>query len=281
MKALAKLESYSRPFVLAIGLVLIALIGILDVVTGYELSFSLFYLIPIGLIAWIAGRRMGIAAAVVGALVWLLADIQARQPVSQGLTVVWNALIRLGFFLVVTLLLAEVKNLLEREKILSRTDFVSGAVSAGQFHALLQLEIDRFVRYGHPFSVAYVDIDDFKALNDKFGHTQGDQILRSVVAELKGGLRKTDVVARLGGDEFAVLLPETDQKRSPLVISRIQQDLVTKMADRGWGATFSIGTVAFLVAPKTTDEAIKLADELMYSVKRSGKNGVKFSVHEA
>lgn len=87
------------------------------------------------------------------------------------------------------------------------------------------MEIDRLHRYGRPFTVAYIDLDNFKAVNDQFGHAIGDRVLCTVVSSLKKYMRKTDVCARLGGDEFALLLPETDHEFARLVISKIQGEL--------------------------------------------------------
>lgn len=281
MKAIGRLDNRSPLFWALIGLVLIAAVGELDLLTGYEFAFSLFYLLPICLLVWFAGRGLGIAAAVVSAIVWMLADIAAGQHYSQSLMSVWNAAIRFGFFAVITVLLAKVKELLKHEQNLSRTDHLTGATSRGSFYVLLQSEIDRSVRYKHSFAVAYVDIDGFKTINDTLGHNTGDQVLRGVVDGIKRRLRQSDVVARLGGDEMAILLLETDERAAQLAISRIQQDLMADMKKRGWRVTFSIGTVVFKAAPATTDEAVRLADELMYEVKRSGKDGARFSTYGA
>ena len=163
------------------------------------------------------------------------------------------------------------KSVLEREQFSSRTDHLTGAASSGYFQILLRSEMDRSTRYGHPFTLAYLDLDDFKGINDKFGHTTGDQVLQVVVDQLKRQLRKTDVVARLGGDEFAILLPETDERMAPIVIARTQHGLSDTMAKSNWSVTFSIGVMTFPTSPDTPNDAIRLVDELMYDVKRHGK----------
>jgi len=252
-------------------------IGVLDYLTGYELAFSLFYLLPISLLTWLTGRRLGVLMALFSALVWLLADVFAGNAYSNPVIYFWNTLIRLGFFLIVVFLLTALRNSLEHERELSRVDSLTGAVNFRSFSAILQMEIDRTRRYQRPFTIAYIDIDNFKAINDQFGHTTGDRLLRTFVQYTQTSLRKTDIVARLGGDEFAILLPETGQEAAAAFFSRIQKGLLEEMQQAGWPVTFSIGVLTCLEAPQSIDEVIRLADDLMYSVKRDGKNAVTYS----
>ena len=276
---IASLENWSKPTWAMIGFFLIAVVGFLDFLTGYEISFSLFYLIPISLVVWFAGRRLGITASIVGAMIELMADILSGVRYSQPAFFLWNTAFRFGFYIIVTLLLARLKQALEHERNLSRTDYLTGATSTGFFYNLLQMEIDHFHRYEHPFTLAYVDIDNFKTINDRFGHTTGDMVLRTVVTYARNGLRKTDIVARLGGDEFAIFLPETDQKTARIVISKIQQGFLDKMRERNWPVTFSIGLMTFITAPASTNELVKIVDDLMYTVKNNGKNAISYSVY--
>lgn len=272
-------EKWSKPIWVMMGFILIVGLGLLDFITGYEISFSLFYLLPISLVVWFAGKRFGIAASIVSAAVWLLADVLSGNHYSHAIIYFWNSAIRFGFFIIVTLLLTELKTALEHEKNLSRTDRLTGAMSMDFFYNLLQAEIYRFQRYKHIFTVAYVDLDNFKAVNDEFGHSVGDTVLRTVVNHVRNGLRKTDIVARLGGDEFAILLPETDQITAQVAMSKIQQSLLSEMKKSNWPETFSIGAITINASPGTANELIKLADNLMYTVKSNGKNAINYSVY--
>jgi diguanylate cyclase (GGDEF)-like protein len=277
MDLLAGLEKRSKLFWTIIGYALITVVGFVDYLTGYEISFSLFYLIPISLLAWFAGRRFGIAAAIASALVWLLADISTGQVYSHPGIYYWNSSVRFSFFIIVTLLITAVARMLEREKEFANIDHLTGAVNLRNFCEILQGEIERANRYKHPFSLAYLDLDNFKAINDQFGHSVGDKVLAAVVGETKQLLRKTDTVARLGGDEFAFLLPESDQKAARSAISKIHYGLIEAMGRKQWPVTFSIGVMTFMIPPDSADEAVKLADDLMYAVKDQGKNATIFS----
>jgi diguanylate cyclase (GGDEF)-like protein len=126
-------------------------------------------------------------------------------------------------------------------------------------------------RYGHPLVLAYIDIDNFKAVNDSRGHAEGDRILRSVAATLTESVRSTDLVGRLGGDEFALLLPETAEAGAEAVLAKVRAHLEGAAAGGSWPIGFSIGAAAFAVSPPDLEAAIGLADSLMLSVKREGK----------
>ena len=252
-------------------------IGILDYLTGYEMAFSLFYLLPISMVAWLTGRRLGILIALVSALVWSLADVLAGNSYTHPVIFFWNTLIRLSFFVIVVFLLASLKNALEHERELGRIDSLTGAFNFRYFSAILQMEVDRTRRYQRPFTVAYIDIDNFKIINDQYGHSAGDRVLCTFVNYARKSLRKSDSIARLGGDEFAFLLPETNQEAASLFITRIQNGLLEEMQQNHWPVTFSIGVLSCAEAPQSVDEVIKLADDLMYSVKKDGKNAISYA----
>ena len=194
---------------------------------------------------------------------------------------IWNAATGLGFFLVVALLLTKLKKSLTSERELARTDFLTGAANPRAFYELAQMEINRARRYGHPFSVAYFDADNFKTVNDQLGHHVGSQLLIRVVEVVKRNLRTTDVVARLGGDEFAVLLPETGVAEAKAVAQKLREKLSTEMLESGWTVTFSVGLLTCADPPHTADEMIKIADGLMYEVKNGGKDAIRHEVLRA
>jgi len=279
MKIIESFGRRNKYFWVVAGLILIAGVGFIDYMTGYELSFSLFYLIPISLLAWFTGRRFGIAASLISAFVWLIAEITAGRTYTHPAIYFWNSSVRFSFFIIVTLLLATLGKMLKREKELSSIDYLTKAVNSRLFSEILQNEIERSRRHKHPFTLAYIDLDNFKTINDIYGHSIGDRVLFTVVNHARGLLRKTDTIVRLGGDEFAFLMPETDQEVATAVISRIQISLLDEMEKNNWPVTFSIGALIFIETPPSSDEANKLADDLMYAVKNHGKNAIKISIY--
>ena len=130
---------------------------------------------------------------------------------------------------------------------------------------MMGAELARCRRYGRPVSVAFIDVDDFKRVNDLLGHGAGDLVLQSICGAMRGCLREVDVVARIGGDEFGVLMPETGP------------DAEIVEGD-GWPVTLSVGVAAYAAAPADVDDAIGRADALMYEAKGAGKNTFRQAV---
>jgi diguanylate cyclase (GGDEF)-like protein len=262
-----------------IGIGLVISLGVIDFLTGYEFSFSIFYLVPIALTTWLGNRRLGLAVAGASAIVWFLADFTSGNLHSNSALYLWNPLMRLGFFMIVTGLLSALKTALKSNEELAHSDYVTGAVNARYFSELAQLEIDRSRRTGKPFSLAYLDLDNFKDVNDRLGHGVGDKVLREMASRVKQAIRGMDTFARLGGDEFALLLPETGAVGARAAVTRIHKILSRKTPETDWQVTFSIGMVTYNQVPESVEEMIRLADNAMYAVKASGKNGILSRVH--
>ncbi len=260
------------------GLAVIGLLGFLDYLTGNEITLSLFYLIPIVLVTWAGGHKAGLLMSFISSLILLGAEIAAGQTYSNPLFYFLNTLVRALFYIVVVYLVAELQKARREEQQAARTDFVTGAVNARYFNELLQMEISRIRRYPHPITLVYMDVDNFKLVNDLFGHRIGDEVLRCIASELKSQLRITDTVARLGGDEFVMLLPSTRQPEARVVVSKVYTNLSEKMRQRNWPVTFSMGAVTCEFSPYSAEQLVNMADELMYEVKNSTKNDIRFRI---
>jgi diguanylate cyclase (GGDEF)-like protein len=259
------------------SLLMAGAIAYADYATGYAMGLSRFHLVPVGLIAWSWGRGPGIAMAGLSLAAWTVGE-RMKAPWLYMYLPVWNAAVRTVFFLAAVFALSALRQAVEQEKLAARTDFLTGVANRRYFVELASAEIRRARRYGRPFIVSYLDIDGFKAINDRFGHNQGDALLRLVAQTIRKSLREVDLVARLGGDEFAVLFPETDGVHAVEILKKVQARLTTAMDEMKWPVTFSIGTVAYKAPPVTVDEMIKTADNLMYSVKRGGKGRMDFAI---
>lgn len=268
----------SRLSVWAVGICAVLAIGLIDYFTGEELSLSIFYLLPIALVSWSSRKWDGILVSALSAGAWYAADVYSGHAYSHYIIPVWNAAVRLAFFVTTSILISVVRTRLEQEKVLARKDFLTGAVSSRGFYELVQKELERAGRYKHPFSLAYIDLDNFKVVNDTLGHLVGGHVLRVAARVVSDAVRSTDTVARLGGDEFAVLLPETGQESARAVISRLIPSFMKVMQESGWPVTLSIGVVTFISCPASVDEAVKRADDVMYEVKNAGKNNTKYEL---
>ena len=126
-----------------------------------------------------------------------------------------------------------------------------------------------------------MDVDDFKLVNDRHGHSAGDRLLRNVAEAIRKDVREFDLVSRIGGDEFVILMPETGEHAARAVVRRVRRRLLEVVRAKGWPVTFSIGVVTWDAPPASVDEMLREADDLMYSAKRGGKNAVRHKVSNA
>ena len=259
-----------------LSLVLLATVGALDYLTGYELSFSVFYLIPVAISAWYAGIHTGLVICVICAATWFLVDHVSGRQYSHFAIPFWNAGVRLGFFIIVASLLDRLHVALKFQTLHARQDGLTGILNNRAFrdhcHSISLLAS----RHGHSMVLGYIDLDNFKKVNDTAGHNVGDIILKSVANTLTGRLRETDLAGRLGGDEFAVLLPETDLASARIIFTQLREKLVQLASDQDWPIGFSIGVAVFNPPPAKPEDCVHFADELMYKVKKSGKNNILF-----
>lgn len=261
------------------GLLMLAFVGLIDYVTGAEISVSMLYLIPIALTAWCASKRSGYVLSFVAALVWLLADLATNQAYSQAWIGFWNALVRFVFFLVTAHLLATLRSYLDREYALLRIDRLTGARNAQAFRDETRFLLRLAARHRHSTVLACLDLDNFQGVNDALGHEEGDRILQTLVMSLTLSVRATDVVGRLGGDEFAILLPETGLAGARQALDKLHERVNKIVEDQGWPISISMGVVVFPEAPPQLAEAMKSAEALLQRVKRERAGGVIYEVH--
>lgn len=243
-------------------ILLLVLVALLDDFTGGELSFSVFYLIPILFAGVFISRRVGGVTSLAGAAVWGFLEV-AERVYSAAWIPLWNAGVRLIFFLAINELVYIARTALARERELSRRDSLTGVANGRVFAERLEQAIAQSKRDGQPFTIAYADLDRFKQVNDSFGHSEGDTLLRAVAETINRNLRTIDLVARLGGDEFGLLLTATGADGARTTLARIAESLKRETGGP-WGVSATFGAVIFVKPPADADSAVKVADGLMY-----------------
>jgi diguanylate cyclase (GGDEF)-like protein len=164
------------------------------------------------------------------------------------------------------------KEALDRDQARSRTDELTGVASRRAFFDRLELEIERSRRDGSAMTLAYVDLDDFKAINDRHGHAAGDAVLRRIARLILDWLRETDFVARIGDDEFAILLPRTDAEAGRRLLTELSSRLLE--AGESEALSLSVGAICFGPTEDDIDVLLGRADAQMHRVKSEGKKGV-------
>jgi len=263
---------------LAIAIGITSCVALGDYLTGWEVNFTFLYLGPIGLATWFVGFRAGALLSVASSVLSVAADLVARPAPLPAGVLLWNTFVQLGTFMALVLLLAALQARLAAEQHLARTDPLTAVNNRRAFEEAAAVELERARRTGMPLTVAYLDVDDFKRVNDQQGHSRGDALLATAAATLRGATRAIDVVGRLGGDEFGLLLVDTDGPSAGALLSRIRATLDAAMAENGWSVTFSLGAVTYLSPARSVDEMMGRADQLMYEAKRAGKNALRVDV---
>ncbi len=272
MYLIKKLDAKPKSFSILLSICLIGIMGLIDHYIPSDMSVSILYLFPVGIATWIGGNFTGIIISIISSATWLIANPRPLNCSSVFFVPYWNTIVNLAFFLFTNYLLSELKSTLKNLERLARTDALTGLINRMFFLELAKREINQALRYQETLTLAYIDIDDFKKVNDQFGHGVGDRLLCLVADVAQNTLRKIDIVARIGGDEFAILLPRTSYESAEVVLYRVQRVLVASMKQQGFSVTFSIGAITFSDPPDSVTEMIERADNLMYFAKKKGKN---------
>jgi len=246
---------------------------VLNVRTGADLRLGILYVVPVLLAASYDGLGWGIAFALATALLRFGVGID-QLPLDTSLQV--RLLNEAGYLTVVGVAIAGLSQLRRTQaqlELLATHDPLTTVLNARAFASQVAQELGRNRRYGRPLALIYLDLDDFKRVNDAHGHATGDAVLRLVADAMRSAVRQADFVGRLGGDEFGVLMPETDGSVAHSVANRLAGGIRTVF--RGTpSVTASIGVVAVTGTEAGSDELLRKADQAMYEAKQAGKDRV-------
>lgn len=255
----------------AIIVLVIILLGMIDLATGYEYSFSVFYLLPVSMAAWYDNYKVTFLTVIASGLTWLYADSGAGHVYSNALIPFWNATVRMGFFSVVAFLLFRIRRNWTEMKQMAMKDQLTGLNNLRAFEMEYRILRKISFRKHMQFAVGLIDLDGFKAVNDHYGHHQGDDVLQRFSRILKKASRGSDVVARLGGDEFAVILLDVDEHTAGEYDTRLRELFAASQLKQDFGVDFSMGMMIFNALPDDVAQATSAADKLMYHAKAAGK----------
>ena len=275
MKLMLALEKLPRGANIVLATVFMFAITLIYFLTGSQIAISIFFLAPISIVTWGSGLKAGVVFSFLSIVGWALADYFNGLHDERLAWFLVNEILRLLLFVAGASVLAALKRLVEEHKMAARVDELTGIANRRAFYEAARSEIARANRNPGPFTVVFTDIDNFKKVNDKFGHSVGDRLLSMTASIMRQNVREIDQVARLGGDEFVILLTGTDSNGASTVMERLRNDLTDMARQNNWPISFSAGAVTFTRPPESVDEMITKADSLMYTVKQSGKDHIR------
>jgi diguanylate cyclase (GGDEF)-like protein len=247
------------------------LIGWLDYVTGPRLALGPLYLLPVIVVAWYQGKAPAFQVVGAATVAWFLAE--AAGSTSPGISI-WNTTTRLITFGTVGWTVARLREtegrlraLLQREKLAARTDPLTGLLNRRGFIEQCRIEFARARRAQTPTGLIFIDLDNFKATNDLYGHDTGDAALQAAARAISMSIRQTDVCGRMGGDEFAVFCWNPTREMLQTTAKRIEHRIAASVPDTGVGA--STGITWCDAARDDFESMLRLADADMYRNKRA------------
>ncbi|KAB0672302.1 sensor domain-containing diguanylate cyclase [Oryzomonas sagensis] len=257
-----------------VNIVLLVMLGWLDYITG-DYSLIIFYLIPVSLAAWHAGRAVGACFCLLAFITRLVADGAGTSfSFSYSPLHYWNVFVEFVFLLIMSFLVAALKRHLYAERSLASSDPLTGLLNRHAFFESAAHELHRSRQSRQPISIACIDLNNFKEINNRFGHKTGDGLLVEVADTIRATTRSSDLHARFGSDEFVVLMPDTDSTAALPLLETLHHHLRQAMAHKDWPVGFTIGAVTSLHDLPAIGEFVHRAEELARTAKGRDTDGI-------
>jgi diguanylate cyclase (GGDEF)-like protein len=240
-----------------------------------EIIFSLLYIIPLSLTLWFSNRIFSIIVFVIIIFYYLTINIIYIR--SLDLFII-DVILKVFCFIYIFVLLIIRKNLFIKEQKNARTDKLTNVLNRFSLYEKLSYEINASRRNKFPLTVSYIDLDNFKSINDNKGHKEGDKLLMHFTSEIAGNLRQTDYISRLGGDEFFLVLPNTVIENSKILLNKLYMNINEMFIRFNWNEV-SMSMVCCFSHENIPDfdKIISIADKEMYNIKTSGKNDIRYN----
>jgi diguanylate cyclase (GGDEF)-like protein len=280
IKAAGRTEAWSPPKQWCAALAALVIVLALDAVTGAQVTLVFLYLLLCGAAAWSFGERRGLLFAGFVTLCGVaLRHWQYLSHPQHGMTVaaeVWNGCTRLLSTELVVILISGMHMALRLEHWRASTDGLTGVLNKASFQDEMTAAVAAARSTDRAFILCYMDLDGFKQVNDRHGHSAGDEILRIFANAAVDAIREGDLFARIGGDEFVALLSIRASENGDYIAALVHKRLSAILAKTGLPVSCSMGALvatADQLAP--LEAAVQLADSLMYEVKKSGKAALR------
>ena len=260
--------------VLVVSLVLLIYCG--DYLVGPLTPFTHFYIVPIFIAALFLDRTSANFVTILATIVGT-PFLQQAEANYTTFELFFNLFSDASIFYAVLLMSTHLKKLLNELKEQGNYDFLTTAYNKKFFIEVSNLELAISFREKQPAALIFIDLDNFKQVNDEHGNQMGDKLLLDLATSIKASLREGDLLGRFGGDEFGILLQNTTKDQADILITEIKVNLINANAHLKSNITLSFGVVIYNGDKKTSIERLlALADSAIYSVKHSTNNAIKY-----
>jgi diguanylate cyclase (GGDEF)-like protein len=227
---------------------------------------------------WFIGNKTGALFVGLAIVLWFLSKTNLLSRVNEDAYIA--LVIKITFIILQYFFIVLLKRLNTKVKDSALFDELTGLHNRRGFTYLVEHELAQKDRDTRAYTFVYFDIDNFKLENDRRGHKEGDEILRTISMILASTLRASDISARLGGDEFCVFMNGTNLGQGMEIVDRINKEFKTVCQERSWGTTLSHGVIT-TKKPLSIEVLVNRGDELMYKAKHGGKNRIEAADIEA
>ena len=256
----------------AVCITLIDLVARLHYITGFAYEFNSFYALPLLASAWWLDSVTCVCTTLFCLADWAYTDIKLGGGQSEPLPLLCNTATRAMTIICVTVILKRLRHALQHEWENSRKDQLTGLCNRRLYYELGATVLEIARRQSLPVTMAFMDLDRFKEVNDTQGHAVGDDLLRTVAAAMRAHFRSEDVLARLGGDEFAAIMPGMTAQDARTRLESLRDKIREAMGQRRWPVTLSIGAASFSVVEGDIEAMVSIADAVMYEAKAAGRD---------
>ncbi len=261
--------------VFLVSFLFITFFAYIDYAAGFKIHLSVLYMIPVYFCTWFISFRAGAVISLLSSSTLLIGNLFFHHASSANLgIVIFNVLSLFATNTTFSIALALLKKQFYEVHEQLRRDGLTGLLNAEAFFEAAEMERLRSIRYGHPLTLCFLDLDNFKQVNDQRGHLAGNELLKMTGEILKQSIRETDLAARLGGDEFLLLFPETGPAEVEPLIAQIQKSLQAAYQEKLCDTTPSFGVGTYYEKPSSVHLLVSQVDELMYQAKNRGKNQI-------
>lgn len=253
-----------------LALVAVAGVGAAQLLLADGIAVWTVALPLVTLLAWVTSMRRAAIVVAVGVAAWVpLAAVIEPAQLGEPLWYV-NLVLRGGVMLLAVVLAAGWRRTVVRTEEVRRVDPTTGLVNAREFFRAVDVELQRALRYDHPFTVAYVCLDGFAQVEQRQGRAAGTELLRATARVVTAATRGSDTVAWVRGGEIGVLMPETGPTAAQTVLTRMRDALATELRRRGAPGTTSFGAVTWIRTEITVDQLLQRTYQMLYAAQQPG-----------